>query len=79
MYDYELGTFSDPVYSFQMMRLLVPHMESLLQVYEGKIVFCKFKLLLSLVTVFIVVGMLSKYFYIRSYGHGRSVESDVVV
>ena len=47
--------------------------------HEGKIIFCKFKLLLSLVMVFIVVGMLSKYFHIRSYGHGRSVESDVVV
>ena len=37
VFDYELGTFSDPVYSFQMMKLLVPHMESLLQVYEGSI------------------------------------------
>lgn len=37
VFDYKLGTFSDPVYSFQMMKLLVPHMESLLQVYEGSI------------------------------------------
>lgn len=77
MYDYELGTFSDPVSSFQMMRLLVPHMESLLQVYEGKIAFVSSNIVV-ISHVFIVVVMLNKYFYrVTDMEDGRSVESDV--